>query len=249
MTGLLIALASAAAAFVAGVGTTLWMQRRLWLQQRSRSVPLDPPDEALDAAVEAPVLESPQEVAEPPERSNHLVSLLVGGLRDVLRVLRRSNTPGEITALVERLHWQARMLVAAPRPMKAAPTSPITLLQQAAEDVEALRLGKVNASWSVRTRQPIHVDPERSRGAFRELLIVAVDAVGEGGRLAVRVRQGDRQGYPVCVELEIGRRGVELESLAFLVARRVLEGQGALVELDGPITRIALRTLGPEPPE
>ena len=243
MTGLLISLGSAAVAFLAGAATAYWMQ------ERSRPVPLDPPEELLEAVVETPVLETPQAAPEPPERSNHLVSLLAGGLRDVLRAVRRSNAPGEITAQVERLHWQARMLVAAPRPMKAAPTSPITLLQQAAEDVEALRLGKVNASWSVRSRQPVHVDPERARGAFRELLIAAVDAVGEGGRLAVRVRQGERQGYPVCVELEIGRRGVELESLAFLVARRVLEGQGALVELDGTVTRIELRTLGPEPPE
>ena len=141
------------------------------------------------------------------------------------------------------------MLVSGPRPMQAQPTSPIVLLQEAAEEVEALRLGKVNASWSVRTRQPVHVDPERARAAFRELLVAAVEAVGEGGRLALRVRQGERKGFPIEIEVEIGRRGVELESLAFLVARRVLEGQGCIVELDGTVTRVALRALGPEPPE
>ncbi len=98
-------------------------------------------------------------------------------------------------------------------------------------------------------RKPVQVDVERARGAFRELLHAAVDAVGEGGRLAIRVREGEAQGYPVEVELEIGRRGAELESLAFLVARKVLEGQGARIELDGTVTRVALRSLGPEPPD
>ena len=238
----MIALAGVLAAFVAGLLTERWLGRR-------RRVPLDPPEDAIAAAVATTAVQPADEEPAGSEHSTQLLVLFSGALRDMLRVLRRANAPAETTAPVERLAWQARMLVSGPRPMQAQPTSPISLLQEAAEEVEALRLGKVNASWSVRSRQPIHVDPERARGAFRELLVAAVTAVGEGGRLAIRVRQGERRSYPVEVEIEAGRRGVELESLAFLVARRVLEGQGCQVELDGSTMRVALRALGAEPPE
>ncbi len=237
----LIATLTGVAAFGCGVAVARAFPRR-------RPAPLDVPEAAISEPEEAPVVSAPaEEPVEGPERSLHLVSLLGNALRDVLRALRRGEASNVLVPRVERIVWQSRMLVSTPRPMQAQPTSPISLLQSAAEEVEALRLGKVSASWSVRTRRPVHVDVERARGAFRELLYAAVDAVGEGGRVAIRVREGEDQGYPVEVEVEIGRRGAELGSLAFLVARKVLEGQGARIELDGAVTRVALRCLGPEP--
>jgi hypothetical protein len=143
--------------------------------------------------------------------------------------------------------WQARMLNAAPRPMKAKPSSPIGLLQEAAEQVEQLRLGKVAASWGLMTRQPVHVDPERTRGAFRELLQAASDATGEGGRLAIRIHEGDAESYPVQVEIEIGRRGAEPDPLSTRVARHLLESQGARFETDATLARISLRCQPSEP--
>ncbi len=239
----LIAVLTGVIAFGCGVALALAFLRR-------RPVPLEVAEAAISEPEEAPVLAAPaEEPVDGSERSSHLVSLLGNALRDVLRALRRGEASNVLVPQVERLVWQARMLVATPRPMQAQPTSPLSLLQSAAEEVEALRLGKVTVAWSVRTRKPVQVDVERARGAFRELLHAAVDAVGEGGRLAIRVREGEARGYPVEVELEIGRRGAELESLAFLVARKVLEGQGARIELDGTVTRVALRSLGPEPPD
>jgi hypothetical protein len=147
--------------------------------------------------------------------------------------------------MVERVAWQARMLAARPRPMQATPSSPISLLQEAAEQVEALRLGKIGVSWGLLTRQPVHVDPDRTRAAFRELLQAAADAAGEGARLAIRIHEGKREGYPVAIEIELGSHGAEPERLALLVARHLLEIQGLRLELDGPLTRVELRSLPP----
>ena len=66
-------------------------------------------------------------------------------------------------------------------------------------------------------------------------------------RIAIRVREGNHRATPVEIEIEIGRRGAEPEPLAALVARHMLEGQGAKFSLDGQRTRIALRILPPEP--
>jgi hypothetical protein len=126
--------------------------------------------------------------------------------------------------------------------MKAMPVSPISLLQEAAEQVEKLRLGKVPASWTLRNRQPVHLDPDRARAAFRELLTTVADTAGEGGRVGIRILPGSDPGYPVRVEIEIGRRGSEPDALALRVAERLLTGQGARVEVDGQRLAIALRS-------
>lgn len=129
--------------------------------------------------------------------------------------------------------------------MQAKPSSPIALLERAAERVEKLRLGKVPASWTLRCRQPVHVDPKRASDAFRELLETCADAAGEAGRLAIRILPGERPGYPVRVELEIGRRGAAPETLPLLAARRLLENDGARVEVDGGRIGIDLRSAPP----
>ena len=69
---------------------------------------------------------------------------------------------------------------------------------------------------------------------------------GAGGRLAIRIQAGTLNGYPVQVEVEVGGRGSEPEALPVLVARHVLESQGARVEIDGRVTRVHLRTSVPE---
>jgi hypothetical protein len=69
---------------------------------------------------------------------------------------------------------------------------------------------------------------------------------GERGRLGIRILPGDEAGYPVKVEVEIGRPGGEADPLAFLVARHLLESQGGRVEIDGRITRVRLRSSPPE---
>ena len=117
----------------------------------------------------------------------------------------------------------------------------VGLLQEAAEQVEALRLGKVGASWTLLTRTPVYLDPERARAAFRELLTATAEAAGEGGRLSIRIREGKSEAFPVRAEIEIGRRNAEPDQLPFLVAKHLLESQGAQVEVDTRVTRIDLR--------
>ncbi len=85
----------------------------------------------------------------------HLLSLFAEALREPLRQLRREPArAAEAVERLERIVWQARMLVSRPRPMQATATSPIALLQEAAEEVPLLRDGIVTASWSLLNRQP-----------------------------------------------------------------------------------------------
>ncbi len=176
----------------------------------------------------------------------HLLSLFAEALREPLRQLRREPArAAEVVERLERIVWQARMLVSRPRPMQAVPTSPVALLQEAAEEVPLLRDGIVTASWSLLNRQPIELDPERTRGAFRELLAAGAEAASKGGRLGIKILQGQDSCFPVRIEVEIGRRGTETDSLSFLVARHLLESQGAQLEVDGNLTRIQLRNAAP----
>lgn len=177
----------------------------------------------------------------------YLIALIGDAIREPLRQLRRSGeVPGDILARLERISWQTKMLVARPRPMHAAPTSPIALLQEAAEQIPLLRDGSVGASWSVLNRQPVHVDPERMRAAFRALLESGAELAGEGGRIGIKILRGEAQGFPVQIEIEIGRRGTELDPLAMLVTRHLIESQGGRIEIDGNMTRVSLRNAGPE---
>ena len=68
-------------------------------------------------------------------------------------------------------------------------------------------------------------------------------AAGEGGRVGIRIRDSERSAYPVDLEIEIGRRGAELDTLRVTVARHLLTGQGAEFEIDGPVARIHFRAL------
>lgn len=176
-----------------------------------------------------------------PLRDAAVSALLAQALRGPLRMLRRKEVAEELCAGVEHVAWQARMLASRPRPMKATPSSPEGVLQQAAEQVEALRLGKVDISWGILTRRPVNVDAERTVGAMRELLEAAAEAAGEGGRIGIRIRDSQRKGYPVDVEIETGRRGAELDTLPVTVARHLMTGQGAEFEIDGPVARIHFR--------
>jgi hypothetical protein len=191
---------------------------------------------------ELPEAEVEEEVEIAAASSLPLTGQLAAALRRPLASLRRVEAPPGVLAQLERVAWQARMLSAGPRPMKSVPSSPISLLQEAAEQVELLRLGKVAVSWSLLTRQPVQVDPERARGALRELLTAGAEAAGEGNRLAIRVHAGERAGYPVVIEIEIARRGAELDLLAYCVARHLLESQGAAVDLDAGLVRVHLKS-------
>ena len=131
-------------------------------------------------------------------RWTHVVSLLARAVQEPLRQLRKiPAVPVEALDQLERAAWQARMLVTRPRPMQAKPASPIALLQEAAEDCPLLREGKVSASWSESTRQPVQVDPERARAAFRELLHAAAQSCGEGGKLGIRIMQSAEPGFDI----------------------------------------------------
>ena len=178
-----------------------------------------------------------------PPLSTHLVSLFARAIREPLVQLRRSEgCPPDALLRLERLAWQTRMVVSRPRPMQAKLVSPMTLLQEAAEEVPILQAGQVGASWSLMNRRPVQLDPDRARAAFREILTASAESCGEGGRLAIRIAAGTEDGYPVQVEIEIGQRGAEADPLSFLVARHLLETQGARVDVEGGITRIRLRT-------
>jgi hypothetical protein len=174
--------------------------------------------------------------------SPHLSSLIACAIREPLRRLRRTEgCPPEALHQLERIAWQTRMMGSGLRPMQSKSVSPISLLQQAAEEVPLLRDGVVGASWSLLNRQPIQVDPERARLAFREIMTASAETCREGGRLAVRVLPGNENGYPTQIEVEIGQPGAEADPLAFLVAKHLLESQGGRVEIDGRLTRVHLR--------
>jgi hypothetical protein len=232
--------------FAAGAGAA-------WLAlQRGRAPARAPTHSVAEEAALAAV--PPAEEAVPERKLQavdsappHLLSLLGQALREPLRELKRAEAPVEVIAKLERVAWQARMLVARPRPMRSLPSSPLALLQEAAEQVPLLRDGKVGASWSVLNRQPAHVDPERMRAVFRELLTTGSAEAGERGRMGIRILPGSEPGYPVVIEIEIGRRGTEVEPLSLLVSRHIVETQGGRLEVDGAITRIHLRSAPAEP--
>jgi signal transduction histidine kinase len=237
---LLIALLGGVLGFAAGVLATAIALRRRRLA-RAAALQREPTPPALLPLAD---VSAPLPLAEPSS-----LTLLADALRGPLGRLRRvESCPVELREELERIAWQARMLVARSRPMQARPVAPIGLLQEAAEQVERLRLGKVSASWTLRSRQPVHVDPDRTRAAFRELLAAASRATGEGGRIGIRIAADPEPGYPVRVEIEIGRRGADPEPLPLLVGRRLLEAQGGRVEVDGPLVRVWLRSAPTDPP-
>ncbi len=240
MPGWLIAACSLALGLVAGAVLALaWLRARLPHAARARR----------PAAATAQPAPTPAPGADLAEASTGVATLLEAALRRPLARLRRLGAcPSELLDEFERVAWQARMLRALPRPLQARPHSPIALLESAAEQVELLRLGKVPASWTLRNRQPVHVDAERASAALRELLTTCAAEAGEGGRIALRILPGREPRYPVCVELEIGRRGAEPDPLALLVARRLLEGQAARVTAEATLVRIELRGGVVEPP-
>jgi hypothetical protein len=231
--------------FVAGGGIA-WLVMR-WRRLPALAAPLVDPEAIAELKPLTPVREialaRDAERAAPP----YLIALIGEAMREPLRQLRRAgNVPVDALDKLERVAWQMRMLVARPRPMRAAPTSPISLLQEAAEQIPLLRDGSVGASWSLLNRQPVHVDPERMRAAFRALLESGAELAGEGGRIGIKILRGDTQGYPVQIEIEIGRRGTELDALSMLVTRHLIESQGGRIEIDGNMTRVFLRNAGPE---
>jgi hypothetical protein len=124
--------------------------------------------------------------------------------------------------------------------MQAKATSPITLLQEVAEEVDLLRTGAVGTSWSLRTRRPVLLDPDRARHAFRELFEACAREARTGGKVGIRVLDDPDPNHPVRVEVEIGRRFAEMNALTLLVVRHLLETQGARVEVDARVTRICL---------
>ena len=225
------------AACIGLVGFVLGMLAAAVAMQRRVERPIDVPE--ADPVPEA-IVEDPLDAR--PLRDAAVSALLGYALREPLRRLRRSEVDEELCAGVEHVAWQARMLASRPRPMKATPNSPEGLLQQAAEQVEAVRLGKVGVSWGILTRRPVNLDADRTIAALSELLAAAADAAGEGGRIGIRIRDSERKGFPVDIEIEIGRRGAELDTLRVTVARHLLTGQGAEFEIDGPTARIHFRS-------
>ena len=242
MPGWLIASLLGIGGFAVGVLATVAV-----LRERRQGGDLDQ-DGLLPAVDPESAAESREEPAERMNGGLHLVGLIGQALRPALLRLRRESVAPVLVEEFEHVAWQARMLTSHPRPMQAQPSSTIALLQEAAEQVEVLRLGKVTASWTLRTRTPVYVDPERTRAAFRELLAAAASAAGESGRLSVRVHTGPDDAFPVRAEVEIVRKRAEPEPLAFLVAKHLLESQGAQVSLDGRVARVDLRCIAPEGP-
>ncbi len=238
--------------FVVG-GGVVWLGMRLAARRRAAPAPdtprADPELVLAELKPLTPVREVPLERGDA-ERSAappYLIALIGEAMREPLRQLRRaSNVPVGALDRLERVAWQMRMLVARPRPMRAAPTSPISLLQEAAEQIPLLRDGSVGASWSLLNRQPVHVDAERMRAAFRALLESGAELAGEGGRIGIKILRGEATGFPVQIEIEIGRRGTELDALSMLVTRHLIESQGGRIEIDGNMTRVYLRNAGPE---
>jgi hypothetical protein len=152
--------------------------------------------------------------------------------------------PEEVLTPLEQLAARLRLLGSKPLPMHAKPTSADVLLQEVAEEVHLLRSRSVGIAWSLQTRKPVLVDPDRIRLAFRELLQACAESAHPGGKLAIRVLPGADAEFPVRIEVEVGRRFAEVHPLSLLVARHLLQSQGCAVETDARLTRIALR--GPQ---
>ncbi len=205
---------------------------------RVSSVPAD--SEAASQVAVAPSA-SPSAEPAPTPLSPPLSTVIARAIREPLRQLRRTQgCPPAALRQLERIAWQTRMLGSGLRPMQSKPVSPVTLLQEAVEQVPLLRDGVVAASWSLRSQRPVQIDPERARVAFREIIAASAESAGAGGRVAIRVLNSKENGGPILIEVESGSPGSEADPLAFLVARRLLETQGGRVELDGRVTRIRL---------
>jgi hypothetical protein len=177
-----------------------------------------------------------------------LPGLILSVLRDPLARLRRMEScPEEILAPLEQLAARLRLLGARPRPMQAKPAAADVLLQEVAEEIPLLRSRAVGIAWSLQTRKPALVDPDRLRLALRELLLACAESAHPGGKLAIRVLPGAEAEFPVRIEVEVGRRFAEVHPLSLLVARHLLESQGCQVEADARMTRIALRGARSQP--
>ncbi len=172
---------------------------------------------------------------------SRLPGLVSDALREPLSRLRRMNgSPDDVRVPLDRLASRLRLLDSRPRPMHAKTTSPVALLQEVGEEVALLRTRAVGTSWSLRTRSPVTLDPDRTRFAFRELLEACAEGARTGGKVGIRVLPGPDATLPVCIEVEIGRRFAEVDPLALLVVKHLLESQGARVEVDARVTRITL---------
>ncbi len=224
MTGLVAALAG----LVVGAGLA-W----IWIRTRTPRVrPIEP---------EEPTPEPPEPVLVEGPTPSTLAALTAEGLREPLARLRRlDGCPSEVREPLERLAARLRLLGTTNRPMQAKECSPIELLQEVAEEIDVLRTGAVGTSWSLRTRQPVLLDADRARLAFRELLEACARGAGTGGKVGIRVLPDPDPLHPVRVEVEIGRKFAEMNALTLLVVRHLLETQGARVEVDARVTRICL---------
>lgn len=229
----IIAILGGLGAFLIGVAVAL-------VALRSRDPQFEEPER----------LEPPQPVAPPVEEKDESqapdLSLLPGLAADVLRgplahLRRLKECPAEVREPLERLGTRLRLLDTRPRPMRATSVAPILLLQDVAEEVPALRTGAVGISWSLRTRAPALLDPERARLAFRELFHASAEGARTGGKVGVRVFGNPDPTHPLRIEVEIGQRFAEVDPLALLVVRHLLESQGGIVHVDGRVTRILLR--------
>jgi hypothetical protein len=174
-----------------------------------------------------------------------LPGLIAAALREPLARLRRTDAcPPDLREQLDRVAARLRLLDSRPRPMQTKSASPIVLLQETAEEVDLLRARAVGITWSLRTRKPVLLDPDRAKVAFRELLDAFAEAARPGGKLGIRLVPGPDPDYPVCVEVEVGRRFAQVDPLALLVVRHLMESQAARVDADARIARISLP--GPE---
>ena len=172
---------------------------------------------------------------------SRLPGLVSDALREPLSRLRRMDgSPDDVREPLDRLASRLRLLDSRPRPMHTKTTSPVALLQEVGEEVALLRTRAVGTSWSLRTRSPVTLDPDRTRFAFRELLEACAEGARTGGKVGIRVLPGPDPALPVCIEVEIGRRFAEVDPLALLVVKHLLESQGGHVEVDARVTRITL---------
>ncbi len=225
---------------VAGIGLAwAWLRRR-----EAAGVEAAPSDEE-SLILEMRSADPDLEVSEFPS----LPGLVAAALREPLARLRRIEAcPPDLRERLDRVAARLRLLDSRPRPMQSKSASPIALLQETAEEVDLLRARVVGITWSLQTQKPVLVDPDRIKVAFRELLDASAEAARPGGKLGIRVVPGSDPDYPVCIEVEVGRRFAQVDPLALVVVRHLLESQAARAEVDARMTRIALPGLERESP-
>jgi signal transduction histidine kinase len=134
---------------------------------------------------------------------------------------------GRISRIIQTLLNMAR-----PRKSQRAPVALDALLENTIAFIaEKLRLHQIEVDMDLRPTPSVLGDAERLQQLFLNILINAVDAMDDGGRLSVSLRHSDGETASVCVAIRDDGRGIPPEHLEqifdpFFTTKPAGEGNG-----------------------